>query len=241
MSMTLLNRLLVTVASFASAIVASTANAQDKKPPVPPASAAPPSGPSPVAKPGLPSGELGIKPAASSSGKMAPAATPPAAGAPPAMPAPKPAPELDQLKFLLGKWRCEGKQFASPVFGPEHSFKATAENKPDVDGFWNQFMYEEKKSKEHHGFKVHGLWGWDQAGKQLVRAGASSDGSWDSATSPGMEGDKIVWTGEFSGPQGRLAFRHTFTKRSEKEWGHFLELKDPSGKWNPVEDVSCKR
>jgi hypothetical protein len=240
MSTTWLTRLLVALPLVPLMMVASAANAQDKKPPVPPA---PPSGPAPVAKPDLPSGALGTKPAASSSsGKMAPAAAPSAAApAPPAMPAPKPAPELDQLKFLLGKWRCEGKQFASPVFGPEHSFKATAENKPDVDGFWNHFTYEEKKSKEHHGFKVHGLWGWDQGNKQLVRAGASSDGNWDSGTSPGLDGDKMVWTGEFSGPQGKMAFKHTFTKKGDKEWNHFLELKDPTGKWNPTEDVTCKR
>jgi hypothetical protein len=89
--------------------------------------------------------------------------------------------------------------------------------------------------------KVHGLWGWDQAGKHLVRAGVNNDGGWDSATSPGLEADKIVWTGEFSGPMGRMPFRHIFTKKGDKEWGHMLEIKDPTGKWLPTEDVSCKR
>src|SRR6185295_18855266 len=170
------------------------------------------------------------------------AAAPPAPGAAAAAPpaAPKPAPELDQLKFLMGRWRCDGKQFASPMFGPEHAFKATAENKAIADGFWDQFTYEEKKSKEHRGLKVVGLWGWDTGSKRLVRAGAGNDGTWDTATAPGLEGDKIVWTGELSNAMGRIPFRHAFTK-ADKGWGHVIEIKDPSGRWVQLEEVSCKR
>ena len=165
----------------------------------------------------------------------------PAAAAAPAMPAMKPAPELDQLKFLMGRWRCDGKQLASPMFGPEHAFKATAENKAAVDGFWDQYTYEEKKSKDHHGVKVQGFWGWDQGAKKLVRVGASNAGDWDVGSAPGLEGDKIIWTGEFSGAAGRMGYRHTFTKKSDKEWSHTLEIKDPSGKFVSVSEVDCKR
>jgi hypothetical protein len=240
------DRLLIALALalLAVPLVAAAQNkehdvAKEKKTPAP--ASDPTAMPATVAKPvllsGAPTGATGAgaRPAAAAPG---PAGVP---ASPPAPPVAKPPSELDQLKFLLGKWRCEGKQFASPIFGPEHSFKALAENKADLDGFWDQFTYEEKKSKEHHGFKVHGLWGWDQAGKHMVRAGASTDGNWDSATSPGLEGDQMVWTGEFSGPTGRLSFKHTFTKKSDKEWGHTLEIKDPTGKWTPTEDVTCKR
>lgn len=164
-----------------------------------------------------------------------------AATAAPAMPVMKPAPELEQLKFLMGRWRCEGKQLASPTFGPEHTFKATAENKPAVDGFWDQYTYEEKKSKEHHPVKVQGFWGWDQGSKKLVRVGASNAGDWDEGSAPGLEGDKIVWTGEFSGPAGRMAYRHTFTKKTDREWMHTLEIKDPTGKFETVTEVDCKK
>lgn len=187
------------------------------------------------------------KPAATS---MVPAARPAAAPvtatkaavpAAPAMPALKPAPELDQLKFLMGRWRCDGKQFGSAMFGPEHTFKATAENKPAVDNFWDLYTYEEKKSKEHHGVKVQGFWGWDQGAKKLVRVGASNAGDWDVGSAPGLEGDKIVWTGDFSGSAGRMGYRHTFTKKSDREWSHTLEIKDPSGKFILVNEVDCKR
>lgn len=141
----------------------------------------------------------------------------------------------------MGRWRCDGKQFGSPMFGPEHTFKATAENKPAVDNFWDLYTYEEKKSKEHHGVKVQGFWGWDQGAKKLVRVGASNAGDWDVGSAPGLEGDKIVWTGDFSGAAGRMGYRHTFTKKSDKEWSHLLEIKDPSGKFIAVSEVDCKR
>jgi hypothetical protein len=142
---------------------------------------------------------------------------------------------------MAGKWRCEGKQFATSLFGPEHAFKATAENKAAADGFWNQYTYEEKKSKEHRGLKVSGLWGWDQGTRRLVRVGVANDGTWDTAAANAMEGDKIVWNGELSGSVGRLPYRHTFTRKSDKEWSHVLELRDTAGRWVQLEEVSCKR
>jgi len=178
--------------------------------------------------------------AAAPAGK--PAAAPGAAAAPAAMPpAPKPAPELDKLKFLLGKWKCDGKAFVSPMSPTEHTFKASAEAKMDNDNFWQAFTYEEKKSKEHMGVRVHGMWGWDAGTKKYVRAGADNMGGWDSGTAPAFEGDKMTWNGDFSGPMGVMPYRHTFTKKSDKEWMHTLEAKAPDGKWAPVEEVTCKK
>jgi len=202
--------------------------------PVAPAGAHP-SPPIMMAKPGPvhPVGAVAGKPPAIASVAGAAVATP-------TTPALKPAPELDQLKFLRGRWRCDGKQFATPLFGPEHTFTAIAEGKPLVDGFWDQYTYEERKTKDHHGLKVQGQWGWDQGAKHLVRVAATNAGDWDSGTAPGLEGDKIVWTGEFSGPLGRNAYRHVFIKKSDREWTHALELKDPTGKFTPINEVSCK-
>lgn len=213
---------------------APTAAAPTLVPPVTKPAAA-----TPLAAPGKPAGAAKTPAAPGSTAAKAPAGS--AAAAAPAMPALKPAPELDQLKFLTGRWRCDGKQFGSPTFGPEHTFKATAESKPAVDNFWAQYTYEEKKSKDHHGVKVSGFWGWDQGAKKLVRVGASNAGDWDVGSAPGLEGDKIVWTGDFSGSAGRMGYRHTFTKKSDKEWSHTLEIKDPSGKFVPVSEVDCKR
>jgi hypothetical protein len=204
-------------------IAARSAGAQPKSAAPPPAAPAPA-----AAKPAAPA--AAVKPAAPAA--AAPAGTPPA---------PKPAPELDTFKVFLGKWKCDGKAFASPMSPTEHGLKATAEGKLEVDNFWQSFAYEEKKSKEHPGLKVKGWWGYDQGSRRYVRAAIGNHGEWDTASAPGWEGDKLVWTGELSGPQGRIAFHHTFTKKGEKEWTHFLELRLPDGKWVPAEEVTCKK
>ena len=142
---------------------------------------------------------------------------------------------------MRGRWRCVGVQFASARYGPEHRFVATAESKAAVDGFWDQFTYEEMRSKEHHGYKAQGLWGWDQNGKRLVRAAATNVGDWDTGAAPGLEGDRIVWSGEVAGALGRTPYRHTITKKTDREWSQILELKDPTGRYTPINEVTCKR
>jgi hypothetical protein len=180
-------------------------------------------------------------PAAPAAAPAATAAAPAAAAPAPPPPAPKPAPELDTLKFLLGKWRCDGKAFAGPLSPTEHAIKGSAESKLDADGFWHAFTYVENKTREHAGLKVKGIWGFDQGARRYVRAAGGNHGEWDTATAPGWEGDKLIWSGELSGAQGRLPFRHTFTKKSDKEWAHLLEVRLPDGKWAAAEDVACKK
>jgi hypothetical protein len=206
------------ICSLGLLLFAASVNAQkpdDKKP----------AAPAPSAKPAAP----------------APAAAPAAAAPAGPPPAPKPPAENDQIKFFVGKWKCDGKQFANPMMGPEHTFKATAESKMDGDNFYQSWSYEEKKSKDHMPVKIKGMWGWDAGTKKFVRAGADNRGGWDSATAPAMEGDKIVWTGEVSGPMGKMPFHHTFTKKSDKEWSMALEVKAPDGKWGPLSEVTCKK
>jgi len=151
---------------------------------------------------------------------------------------PRPAPQLEQLKLFLGNWKCAGKQLATPMFGPEHPITGTASAKLESDGFWQQFVYEEKKTAQHPGIKLVGLWGYDQGGKRFIRAAGGSNGTWDSATSVGFNADKMVWTGDLSGPAGRMPFRQTFTRKGDKEWSFRLEL-NQGGTWVPLSEVSC--
>jgi hypothetical protein len=224
-------------------LAAATVAAQPKPAAPPPAApaAAPPAAPAakPAAAPAAAPAPA-AKPAAPAA--AAPAAAPPAA-APPATPPPppKPAQELETFKFFLGKWKCDGKAFAGPMSPTEHAVKGSAEAKLVVDKFWQSFTYEEKKTKEHPGLMVNGFWGFDQGAKRYVRAAVANHGEWDTASAPGWEGDKLVWTGELSGPMGRLLFYHMFTKKSDKEWTHVLEGRMPDGKWIPLEDVTCKK
>jgi hypothetical protein len=214
---------------------AAAAPAPAKPAPAPAAAAPAPAKPAPAPTAAAPA-PLPAAPAVAP-----PAAAPAVAAKPAALPTLKPAPELDSFKTFIGKWRCEGKQFSSAVLGPEHPIKGSAEAKLESDNFWQSFTYEEKKTKAHPGLKVKGLWGYDQGSKRFVRAGAGSQGVWDTASATGWEGDKLVWTGELSGPSGRVPFHQTFTKKSDREWSHLLEVRGPDGKWSQAEEVTCKK
>jgi len=215
------------------AALAQQPQAETKKPTV---IVPPPAPPGPASyTPGAGGTRPPLRPAAAAPGT-------PAAAAPAAPVAVfKPAPQMEQLKFFNGKWRCDGKQLATSLFGPEHPITGSAEAKMESDSFWQSFTYQEKKTKVHPGLEVHGMWGWDDFGKRFVRAAADSRGGWDTGTAMGLADGKMAWGGDIAGPLGKIAYRQTFTKKSEKEWTQVLELRGPDGKWATLEEVTCKK
>jgi len=170
--------------------------------------------------------------------KAAPAPATAAATAGP--PAPKPAAELDQLKVFEGSWRCDGKQPAGP-FGPEQEYKSTFKGKKDIDKFWIAIEYDQKKSKSHPmPIKARGFLGYDPAAKKYVTIGADNTGGWISESSPGWEGDKLVFSGDGSMGGQKVSFRETYMKKGDKELTWTGEMK--MGKdWISVGNDSCKK
>lgn len=153
---------------------------------------------------------------------------------------PKPPQQLDDLKPLLGNWKCAGRQLAHAELGAEHVVAATLQVKPEADGFWRAFTYEEKKGKDGRGLKVFGVMGWDAQAKRFTRTAFSSVGTSETAISTGWTGQTMVWTGEIVGPTSRYPYRVVFTKRSDKEISQVVEL-NSSGLWSPFSDVHCNR
>ncbi|MFL5307139.1 MAG: DUF1579 family protein [Polyangia bacterium] len=241
------------VALGALATLAGVALAQTPSagPPPAPAAAMPPkpTAPAPAAKPAAapaaapaakPAAAPAAAPASATAAKPAAAAAPVAAAAPPPPPAPKPATELDQLKVFEGSWRCDGKQPAGP-FGPEQEYKSSFKGKKDIDNFWIAIEYDQKKSKAHPmPIKARGFLGYDPAAKKYVTIGADNTGGWISESSPGWEGDKLVFSGDGSMGGQKVSFRETYTKKGEKELTWSGEMK--MGKdWIAVGSDSCKK
>jgi hypothetical protein len=166
------------------------------------------------------------------------AATTPAAAAP-APGAPKPAPELDQLKWLEGNWRCDGKAPAGSM-GPEHAYKSTMKVKRDLDGFWYVGEYEQKKSKENPmAVKARSFIGFDPVAKKVVSVGVDSFGG-ALQLSGVIEGDKVSSEGEGTMGGQKMGFKETFTRTGDKGLTWHGELK--MGKdWMVIGDDTCKR
>jgi hypothetical protein len=199
--------------------VSSVALAQAPKPaPMGVAPAAAPAAPAATAAPAHP----------------APPAPPPSAAGPPKAPA-----ELDQIKWVEGNWRCEGKAPAGPM-GPEHPYKSTMKIKRDLDGFWYVSEYEQKKSKENPvPIKARGFISYDAVAKKIVSVGIDNMGG-ALQLSGALEADKISTSGEGSNGGQKFGFKEIISKTGDRALTWHGELR--MGKdWMIVGDDSCKR
>jgi hypothetical protein len=152
----------------------------------------------------------------------------------------RPIPELDQLKSLEGNWRCDGKVPAGPM-GPEHTYKATFKVKKDLDGYWYVAEYEQRKSKDNPApIRAHAYFGYDGGTKKYVLNAFDNLGGLMAETSPGWDGERLVATGDGTAMGQKVAFRETFTKKSERELTWLGEMK--MGKdWMVVGNDTCKK
>jgi hypothetical protein len=220
--------------------LAGSAGAQTPSagPPPPPPAALPAHKPAAASAPAA-AAKPAAAPAPATAAKPAAPAAPVAAATPPP-PAPKPAAELDQLKMFEGTWRCDGKQPAGPM-GPEQVYKSSFKGKKDVDSFWLAFEYAQKKSKVHNmPIMAKGFLGYDPAAKKYVTMGVDNMGGSISESSPGWEGDKLVFSGDGQMGGQKISFRETYTKKSDKEMTWAGEMK--MGKdWVNVGTDTCKK
>jgi hypothetical protein len=154
---------------------------------------------------------------------------------------PPPAPELQQLGVLVGSWKCEGKQNATELFGPAHAVMTEFELKATLDGSWYTFHWTERKTKENPTpMRLSEFWGYDAVAKRLTREFVFDGAGRGSQSSPGWEGDKLVFTGELvMGPQ-KVGVRQTFIKKGDRRVDDLVEVKT-ADKWIELGSDRCRR
>jgi hypothetical protein len=154
--------------------------------------------------------------------------------------APKPAPEMSQIKYFAGAWKCSGDAPASP-FGPAHKTQSSLTLKSDLDGFWYAGTMAEMKTASNTQ-PVKGMLhlGYDPKGKQYAMVWVDNFGSWATEMSPGWQGDTMVWTGDMMAMGDKTGARDTFVKKSDNEFTHKFEL-NMKGQWAPIVDETCKK
>ncbi len=159
---------------------------------------------------------------------------------PPAPPS-KPPVENDGLKMFVGSWTCEGTANLGP--GKTVKVKATAKVKNELGGFWQSFVYTEKKTKDYPmAITAIGTWGWEAQSKKFVRGEFQSSGGYTTGTSTGWSGDSLTWDLETSNFMGKMSAKHTFTKKSDKEFVHKLDAKMPASPGPmTIFEVTCKK
>jgi hypothetical protein len=163
-------------------------------------------------------------------------ATAPAAGAP-AMEEPKPPPELQELKGMIGNWKCDGKGTA----GPEtFSMKGTAKFAFDYGDYFVVANIVGPKSKEMPGgYKETDFYSYDPAAKQFVLTGFDNMGGMTAMTSKGWEGDTQSWAGKYKIGGHEMDAKLTVTRKGDKEV-HVVGTEASPGMTVTV-DQTCKR
>jgi hypothetical protein len=152
--------------------------------------------------------------------------------------APKPAPEMAQLKAFEHSFTCTGQADASP-FGPAHATSSRVHAHSSLGGFWVSGMVQENKTAENP-TAMEGMFHmtWDTGNKRFLMLWVDNGGGWSQETSPGWNGDTMVWSGEgWMGGQ-KLTSRDTFTKKGEETLEHSWEL-NLNGTWTPLGHETC--
>ena len=154
--------------------------------------------------------------------------------------APKPAPEMSQVKYFAGSWACTGDAPASP-FGAAHKTESSLVLKLDLDGFWYDGTFTEKKTASNPQ-PVRGMVhiSYDATGKQYVVLSVDNFGSWATEMSPGWQGDTMVFAGDMMTMGQKTTARDTFVKKSDTEFTHKFEM-NMKGQWSPIVDETCKK
>jgi hypothetical protein len=163
---------------------------------------------------------------------------PAAASAPAAMPMATPNPALDQLKFFAGNWQCAGTGYLE---GKGHPTTATVNMGWDLNGFFMNLRYEEKKTGvnpmpviavEH--------WGYSDELKKLIAGHVDSMGGYGTEATSGWDGNTLVWVGDDHMMGMRIPGRDTFVKHGDNEVTHLGEMQQ-NGAWIKQDEETCYR
>jgi hypothetical protein len=163
-----------------------------------------------------------------------------AAGSAAAQQAMKPAAEMEQIKSFAGSWTCSGNAPASS-FGPAHKTQAVVQSKRDLDGHWIVGSVKGTRTAEDP-HPIHGMFhmGYDPAAKSYAMFWLDNTGSWAHSTSPGWQGNTMVFTGDQLVMGQKAKVRDTFVKKTEADWQHRVEM-NIKGNWELIVDESCKK
>lgn len=148
--------------------------------------------------------------------------------------------QLSVEKWFVGKWVCEGTQHPSPMepgvkFTDRFSFRMT------LGGSWLIYHIDQTKGPMKGKQSLIGSGTWDANAKVHVRRDMNIGGSRMDVTSPGWDGDKLVFTGYMIAGDEKLPVKQTFTKKGDAAYESALEVTGTDGKPTQWEEESCKK
>lgn len=148
--------------------------------------------------------------------------------------------QLSVEKWFVGDWICEGTQYAS-LTAPGVQFTDRFSFRMTLRGSWLIYHIDQLKGPVKGKETLIGFATWDANAKVHVRRDMNIGGSRIDVTTPGWEGDKLVYTGYMVIGDEKLPVRHILTKKGNKAYDAKLEMGGADGKPMMWEEESCRK
>jgi hypothetical protein len=147
---------------------------------------------------------------------------------------------LSAERWFVGTWICKGTQHASPM-GPAAEFTDRFSFRMALGGSWLIYHIDQLKGPVKGNQTLIGSVTWDANAKVHVRRDMNIGGSRVDVTTPGWDGDKLVFTGYMIAGDEKLPVKQTFTKKGDAAYDSALEVTGADGKPTQWEEESCKK
>jgi len=148
--------------------------------------------------------------------------------------------QLSFEKWFVGDWICEGAQHASPM-APGVKFIDRFSFRMALRGSWLIYHIDQLQGPVKGNETLIGSGTWDANAKVHVRRDMNTGGSRVDVTSPGWDGDKLVFTGYMIAGDEKLPVKHSFTRKGDAAYDSTLEMAGAGGRPTQWEEESCKK
>lgn len=151
---------------------------------------------------------------------------------------PKPVPELNQLTFFVGTWRC----FVNPT-DQSPDIELTWNVQPNLNNFWYTATAEVKQSQSNSNLlKVQEeVLGYNTAAKKLLRFFVTNEGNLVDLSSLGWGAEKLIWEGTVITKGQKIALRETITRKTATEFAATWAISQAKEQWTPISEETCKK
>ncbi len=148
--------------------------------------------------------------------------------------------QLSVERWFVGNWMCEGMQHASPT-APGMEFTDRFTFKMTLRGSWLIYQIDQLKRPAKGKQTLIGSATWDAHAKVHVRRDMNIGGSRIDVTSPGWDGDKLIYIGSMIIGTEKFPVKHTLTKKSDAAYDAYLEMGGADGKPAMWEEENCQK
>ncbi len=147
---------------------------------------------------------------------------------------------LSVERWFVGDWICKGTQQMSP-HEPEITFTDRFSFRMALDDSWLIFQIDQLEGPLKGKRNLIGSSTWDANARLHVRRDMNIGGSRMDLTTPGWDGNRLVFSGFMTTGEDRLPVEQVFTRKTAAEYGASMKVTHAAGTTLAWEKETCER